>query len=170
MHGAEGRARIAVLKIRAPAAADEQAVARERHALVVEHERETAMGVTGRGADLERALAETDAVAVREIGIGARRPALRRERDAAAQALLQERSAGDVIGVNVGFEGAYELQPQLGDQGLIAAYLLEYGIDQNRVPALAAAQEIGIGRGLRIEELPEDQRHRFARFVGRVLY
>ena len=53
-HRAVERARIALLEVGAAAAADQQAVAGEGHALVVEHVGQAAVGVAGRGAHLER--------------------------------------------------------------------------------------------------------------------
>jgi hypothetical protein len=51
-------------------------------------------------------------------------------------------------------------QPQLLDQRRVARRLLEHRVDQDRRarPARPAiAQQITVGRGLRVEELPEDK-------------
>ena len=64
-----------------------------------------------------------------------------------------------MIGVDMGFERGDELEAQFVDQRRVAPHLLEDRIDQDRFAAFAAGEQIGIGRGLRIEQLPEDESH-----------
>ena len=59
LHRAVHRARVALLEVGAAAAADQQAVAGERHALVVEHVGDAAVRVPGRRAHLERSARRT---------------------------------------------------------------------------------------------------------------
>ena len=65
------RARIALLEIGAAAAADEQAIAGERHALVVQHVRHAPVRVAGGRADFDVAPAEHDTVAVADVAVRA---------------------------------------------------------------------------------------------------
>jgi hypothetical protein len=55
-----------------------------------------------------------------------------------------------MVGVDVGFERPYEPQAQLADQGSIASRLLEDRVDEQRLRALAVAEEVGVGGGLRV--------------------
>ena len=71
MDGAVHVARRALLEIGAPAAADQERVAGEGHALVVEHVAQAAMRVAGRGAHFEMPRAERHLVAVLEVEVGA---------------------------------------------------------------------------------------------------
>ena len=41
----------------------------------------------------------------------------------------------------------------------IAAHLLEHRINQDRFLGFAARKQIGVGRGLRVEQLPEYESH-----------
>jgi hypothetical protein len=61
--------------------------------------------------------------------------------------------------MDMGFERIGERQFELGDQGRIAADLLEDRVDDDRGPAHRVAQKIGIGRGRRVEQLPKHQHH-----------
>src|SRR5262249_31074640 len=88
-HRAVHLSRVALLKIGAAAAPDQQAIAGERHALVVENVGYASAGVSGRRANLDIALAELDSVAVGKIAVGALGAARSGERDGAAQAALQ---------------------------------------------------------------------------------
>src|SRR5579872_3073754 len=97
MHRAVHGPRIALLEIRPSASADEQAVAGEGHALVVQDVGDAAVSVAWRRPHLEIALAEDDALAVREVAVGALGAADAAERDPAAETLLQEGGAGHVI-------------------------------------------------------------------------
>ena len=53
--------------------------------------------------------------------------------------------------------GAWLHKQRLGSR--IATHLFEDRIDQDRFAAFAAGEQIGIGRGLGIEQLPEDESH-----------
>jgi len=112
-------------------------------------------------AHLERAAAEGDPVAVLQQPVRARRPARLGQRDLAVLALLQEPGAGHVVGMDVRLERPQQCKIQLGDQRRVAPHLLEHRIDQHRFLARRAAQQIGVGRRGRIEQLAEDE-HRFS--------
>jgi len=53
-----------LLEVGAPATADEEAIARESHAVIVQHVREAPPGVTRRGPRFKVTLAERDTIAV----------------------------------------------------------------------------------------------------------
>ena len=96
-HRAIERARVALLEVGAARAADQDAVAGEGHALVVEHVGDAAVGVAGRRAHFERAPAERDAVAVGQQPVGARRrppPPPARCRCRASASAARRRSRG----------------------------------------------------------------------------
>ena len=71
--------------------------------------------------------------------------------------LLQQPRTGDVIGVHVRFERGNERELELAQQRSVATRLFEYRIDENGLAAARIAEQIGVGRGLRIEQLAEDQ-------------
>ena len=154
-----------MLEVGAPAAANQQAVAGEGHAFIVHHVGDASLGVTRRGANLQVAAAELDAVAVREIAVGSGSAARRTEGDRAAAALLEKPRPGDVIGVHVRVERRNEFDVELLDQRGVALRLLEDRVDQDRLAAAAIGQQIRVRRRLRIEKLAEDQ-HLFARAAG----
>src|SRR5882672_9894675 len=70
VHRAIERMRIALLEVRAPAAAYQQAVPGKCHAFVVEDIGETSSRVARRGTNLEMTFAEFDLVALRKITVG----------------------------------------------------------------------------------------------------
>ena len=71
-------------------------------------------------------------VVLHQIAVGALGAARRRQHDLAAGALLQQPGAGDVIGMDMGFERRDELEAQLVDQRRVAPHLLEHRVDQHR--------------------------------------
>jgi hypothetical protein len=113
--------------------------------------------VAGRGADFQRTAAELDAIAVMERAVGARGAGRFRKSDIATQLLLQEPRAGHVVGMDVGVQRPQQFQPQFADQRRVAADLLEHRIDQDGFARNRAAQQVGVGRGGRVEELAEDE-------------
>ena len=84
MHGGIEARRAALLKIGAAAAADQQAVAAESTAFIVEHVTQAAVGVAGRGAHAKPTRTELDAVAVLEQAVRALGRSGARQGDAAA--------------------------------------------------------------------------------------
>ena len=129
-HRTVHRPRIALLEIGPTAAPDQQAVAGERHALVVDDIGDAPVGVARRSADLEISIAEVDAIAMRKIAIGARGAARRGGRDVTAELPLQQPPAGHMIGMNVRLERGDELEAELLDQRCVASRLLENRVDQ----------------------------------------
>ena len=62
-----------------------------------------------------------------------------------------------MIGVDMGFQRRDELEAQFVDQRRVAPHLLETG--SIRIASrVRRTEQIGIGRGLRIEQLAEDER------------
>ena len=143
-HRAEDRPRIAFLEIGAAAAADEQAIARERHALVVEHVGDAAVRVARRLAHLQVVAAEADHVGVREIAVSALGAAFRADRDAASDAVLQQPRAGDVVRVHVRVERELEIEAELVDERRVAQRLVEHRIDQHRLAARRIAEQVRV--------------------------
>ena len=159
-HRSIHRARIALLKIGSPAAADQEAVAGERRAFIVENERHAALRVAGCRADLEITAAKLQAVAVLQVAVRTLCAAVRRNGDLAAAQRFQQPGTCHVIGMHVRVERRDELQLELVDQRRIASRLLEHRIDQHRGFAAPIGEQIRICRRLRIEELAEDQHRR----------
>ncbi len=110
-----------------------------------------------RRPDLQIALTEGDGVVGDEKAVGSRCTAGGRESDPATGSLLQHPGAGDVVGMDMGFERIGEAQSKLLDQRRVAAHLLEYRIDDHGCTAAPVGEQIGVGGGRRIEQLPEDQ-------------
>ena len=59
--------------------------------------------------------------------------------------------------MDVGFQRRDELEAELPDERDVAPDLLEYRIDQHRLVARPIAQQVGVGRGLWVEQLTEHQ-------------
>jgi hypothetical protein len=74
----------------------------------------------------------------------------------AAGTLPQPPGPGDVIGVDVGLERVPEGQTELGEQLEVAIDLVADRIDQGRLERLPIGDQVGVGAGLRVEELSED--------------
>ena len=115
-----------------------------------------------RRAHFEVAIAEGDPVPVPERSDRRRGAPLSAEiAIVAAELMLQQPRAGDVIRVHVRIERRNKLQVELAHQRGVAPRLLEHRIDQHRLLASRVAEQIRIGRRLRVEELAEDQHGRF---------
>ncbi len=112
----------------------------------------------GRGARLEPAPAELDRVLVGQVAVRALGAALPGDRDAAAQALAQQPGGGDVVGVHVRLERPAQLEAQLLDERRVAPRLLEHRVDQQRLAAGGVGEQIGVSRGLRVEQLAKNHR------------
>ena len=153
MHRGIEPAGIAALEIGTPAAADQQAIAGERHSFAVEEVGQAARGMPRRRPDRQIALAERDLVAVVEKTVRAFRAAFSRQRDLTAETMTQQPGPRDVIGVNMGLQGIDQLEAEFSQQGRVAAHLFVDRVDQNRLARAAVSQQVRIGRGLRIEEL-----------------
>jgi hypothetical protein len=95
-------------------------------------------------------------LAVRQVPVGALRAARPGERDRRAQAPFEQRRAGDVVGMHVRFEREFELQAQFLDQRRVAPRVLEHRVDQHRLARERIGEQVGVGGGLRIEQLAEN--------------
>jgi hypothetical protein len=60
-----------------------------------------------------------------------------------------------MVGMNMGLQRELQLEPQFANKRAVPRRLLEHGIDEHGLPAIAIPDQIGIGRRLRIEELSE---------------
>ena len=56
-----------------------------------------------------------------------------------------------MVGMDMGFERIDQVEAQFVDQRRVAPDLLEHRIDNDRRPAFAVGQEIGVGRRRRVE-------------------
>jgi len=61
--------------------------------------------------------------------------------------------------MDMGVDNLHQLQVQLLQQPDIAVGFLEHRVDQKRLAAGAACQQVGVGRGNRIEHLPKNHRN-----------
>ena len=110
---------------------------------------------------LEVALAKSNLVPLSEITVRSFRTAILGESDLAAQLPLQQPGTGHMVCVDMGLEREQQVQSKLPYQRDIPTRLLEDWIDDHRLSASAVAEEVGVGGGLWVEQLPEDQ-HRFS--------
>src|SRR5881392_417999 len=106
-------------------------------------------------AYLKIAVAEGDDIVLHQISVGAFGTTVRRERAPAPGPLLQQPSSCYMVGVDMGFQDVDEAQAELFDQRRVAAHLLEHRVDDDRRSATAVGEQVGVGRGRRIEQLPE---------------
>ncbi len=110
-------------------------------------------------AHFEVARPEVDPVAVREVAVRALGAARLGDADPAADAMLEEPRAGDVIGMQVGVERELEVEAELVDQCRVAQRLVEDGVDQHRLAARGIGEQVRVGGGGRIAELAEGEAH-----------
>ena len=148
------RARIAVLEIGAAGAADQQRVAGEN--AVGQQERVGVVGVAGRIQHVEAHALDLDAVAFRhahgdDVGVGM----LAHHRDAMG-AVAQRAEPGHVVGVQMGVHGLDQFEVELAHELQIAIDPLQHRIDDQRLAAMPAGEEIGVGAGRAVEKLAED--------------
>jgi hypothetical protein len=63
-----------------------------------------------------------------------------------------------MVGVDMGFDRIFEPEAELANNAEVALNRLDHRVDQRRFAALFAADEIGVGRRLRLEQLAEQHR------------
>ena len=147
-------ARVAVLEIGAAGAADQQRVAGE-HAIA--HQVAVGIvGVAGRIEHVQREPLDRQFLALREphrddVGLG-----LLTHHGDAVRAVAQRAEPGDVIGMEMRVDRFHELEVELADELEIAVDLLQDGIDDQRLAAASAGEQIGVGAGYAVEQLAED--------------
>jgi hypothetical protein len=100
--------RVALLEVCAPAAANQQRVAGEGHA--IGHERHAAARVTGGRARFEAMRADCDPIAVAEQEVGIVYAAAAAHRDPRAERLAEPPRGRHVVGVHVRLEGEDEFE------------------------------------------------------------
>ena len=76
--------------------------------------------------------------------------------DLAAGEAAKPAGRGDVVGVDVGVQGAGERQLQLLQHRQVAFDRLDDRIEEHGLPGLRVGEQVGVGRGLRLVELTED--------------
>ena len=148
------RARVAVLEIGAAGAADQQRIAGEYP--VGKQERIRIVGVARRVEHVETHAFDADVVAFGDahgddVGLGV----LAHHGDAMG-AVAQRAKPGDVIGVQMRVYGLHQPEIELAHELQIALDALEDRIDDQRLAAAPAGEEIGVGAGRAVEELAED--------------
>ena len=62
-----------------------------------------------------------------------------------------------MVGVHMGIERGDQAQTEFAQQGGVAPHMLENGIDEHRLTGLGVAEQVGVRRGRRVEELAEDE-------------
>ena len=72
-------------------------------------------------------------------------PALLAHHGDAAGMVAQRAEAGDVIGMQMRIDGLDQLQVQFADQLQVAVDLLQHRIDDQRLAAASAGEQIGVG-------------------------
>ena len=71
-------------------------------------------------------------------------------------AVAQRAEPGDVIGVQVRVDRLDQLEVELAHELQVAVDLLQHGIDDQRLAAAPAGEEIAVGAGGRVEQLAEN--------------
>ena len=121
--------------------------------------------MAGRVEHVEPQALDLDAIALGDphgddIGMGM----LAHHRDAMG-AVAQRAEPGDMVGVQMGVDGLDQLEVELADQLQIAVDPLQHRIDDQRLAAVAAGDEIGIGARRCVEQLAEDHRRLLTRIL-----
>ena len=83
-------------------------------------------------------------------------PALLAHHGDALRAVAQRAEPGDVVGVQMGVDRLDQLQVELLHQLEVAVHLLQHGVDDQRLAAAPAGEQVGVGAGHAVEELAED--------------
>ena len=101
--------------------------------------------MAGRVEHVEAQALDLDAIAFGDphgddVGMGV----LAHHRDAMG-AVAQRAEPGDVIGVQMGIDGLDQLEVELADELQIAVDPLQHRIDDQRLAAVPAGDEIGVG-------------------------
>ena len=86
-----------------------------------------------------------------DVGLGL----LAHHRDAVSL-VAQRAKAGDVVGVHMGVDRLHKLEVEFLDEAEVAVDLLQNGIDDHRLAASAAGEQVGVGAGDAVEQLAED--------------
>jgi len=147
-------ARIAVLEVGAPGAADEQRIAGEDP--VIHAEAVGVVGVARRVEHLELEAFDGETVAIRDAHRDHVDPAALAHHGDAMGTVAQRAETGDVIGMQVSVDRLDELQIELAQQLQVPLHPLDHRVDEQRLPAAPAGEQVGVGARGRIEQLPED--------------
>lgn len=148
--------RIPLLEIRSPTASDQEGITGEDAVMkMVAH---TALGVPWCMENLpfDGSHLQTDAIGNKKVRAECARSLMH---DAvAAQAFLQEPGACDVVRVNVCFQGIKEAETKTLEKCRVRLHFTGHRVDEKGPMRDRAAQEVGIGGGLRLKKLVEDHR------------
>jgi len=116
------------------------------------------VGVTRGVERMDIQLADANRFPFRDRNIGPISSAQRRNRAPTAGAVTKRGRAGHMIGVDVRLDREAERKAETRELGKVALGGLQHRIDQGSLAAVRAADEIGVGRRLRFEQLPEQHR------------
>jgi hypothetical protein len=146
-----GGARIAALKIGPPGAPDQQGIAGENAVVHAE-----AIGIDGVARRVKHL--QPDALDGYHIAVvHAHRGDIDRRFGAhhgnAFGAVAKRPHGGDVIGMDMGIDGLDQLEIKLLQELNVTLGTVQHGIDQERLAAFAAGQEIGVCAGLLMKKL-----------------
>jgi hypothetical protein len=145
---------IAILEVAAAGAADQQGVSGKDP--VRQGETVGIVGVAGGIDHLQAQPLDPQPVAVADPHGDDIDPALLAHHGDAAGAVAQRAEAGDVVGMQVGIHRLHQLQVQFADQLQVAVDPFQHRVDDQRLAAAPAGQQVGVGTGGRVIELPED--------------
>mmetsp|Transcript_44478 Transcript_44478/g.141709 ORF Transcript_44478/g.141709 Transcript_44478/m.141709 type:complete len:410 (+) Transcript_44478:209-1438(+) len=149
-------ASVALLEVAASAAPDQQGVAREDHRRLLRHPQDVAhaaIGVPGGGPHLQLQLAEGDAVAVPHVLVRAGTRGGGDDRLHRRPLLADRAAGGDVVSVAVRVDHVLQREAELVEGVQVAVLLLQHRVDQHGLPTGAAADDVGQGAGVGVEEL-----------------
>ena len=73
-------------------------------------------------------------------------------------AVAQRAEPGDMVGVQMRIHGLDQLEVELAHELKIAVDPLQHRIDDQRLAAVAAGEQIGVGAGRGVEQLAKDHR------------
>src|SRR4029077_2411201 len=119
--------------------------------------------------DVEPYAFNLDAIALRDphrydVGLGL----LAHHRDA-MRAIAECAEPGNVIGVQMGVDSFYELQVELAYELQITLHLFQNRIDNQRLAARPAGEDIGVSYGGVVEELAEDHALTFVSTIPSIM-
>ena len=61
-----------------------------------------------------------------------------------------------MVGMDVRLQRVHETELELAQERHVPIHVLAHGIDEDGLPRPLVGQQMGVGRGLRVEELTED--------------
>ena len=139
--------RAAGLKIGAAAGFDQQSIASEQELLYrrVDEVGVVVVRVSGREQRMQRHRPHAERLSLLHADVGAGQIEHLGVGDPALRALLEPARAGEVIGMDVGLQRRHQGQSHVLEHLQVAFRGIQHGIDEDCLPRLLAADEIGVG-------------------------